>query len=203
MAEYFDDFDNLPEAFQTVGHDGFVQQIREPAYQCMSACFLGTNAANGTLYEEGDILIWHREPNEEMRPLNKAAGQAMQKWLDSLPANEGVNITYEDMLEATTLLMSNPKFREMDDAVQISELQRKTAIGVRRKREIALGIRTLGLPAQPGAAARAAAAKAPPITNAKMVGGEQEMTLLKSQLPPGAPIRNGRGAPPAMPNTGR
>lgn len=197
-----DEFSDLPEAFQTVDAQGFVVQIKEPCWQCMSQGFYG-GLKDSTLYEEGEILRGAMTPNHELRPLNKAAGDIMRKWLDSLPQTD-VPITIEDMSEAAAELVKHPKLGELS-ADQISALTQQAAVRARKKRMRALGIDVPSI-RLPNAIERAAGQSAPAMPNVSIATASTPTSMQTVALPRGqmTPPRTQRGGPPpSMPNTGR
>lgn len=193
-----DEFSDLPESFITQGPDGFFIEIKEPCYQCMSQGYYG-GMKDATLFEEGEIIKGNMTPNHELRPLNRAAGRKVREWLDSLPSN-GVSITMDDLIEATVLLSANPKLKDLEPD-QIAELTRKTAIGVKRKREIALGIHVPDMPGQTRQSDRVS--DAPPLTNVAMPQGRHptDLVALNQTRGPAMPqVRNGARPTPSMTN---
>jgi hypothetical protein len=98
------DYDHLPEFY--VADDG--SRVSEPVYRILNDCFFGRSGA-AARWEAGSEIATDLTPNHEMLPLNRAAGQRMQAWLDSLPG-EGVTLTPEEISESAKLMA--PKLGE-------------------------------------------------------------------------------------------
>lgn len=88
----------LPEHYHS--DDG--SMIAEPVYLLHAECFLGKYGA-GALYEPGTELVYDQVPNEHMAPLNRAAGERYQEWMNSLPGVGG-QLSQEDIAEAAKLM---------------------------------------------------------------------------------------------------
>lgn len=99
MSEY----DHLPEFY--VGEGG--TRTSDPVYETTAPCQImmtsaETDATGPTRVETGEHFISHTDPNFAWKPLNRAAGEKMQEWLDSLPVDGGKNpLTLEEITEAS------------------------------------------------------------------------------------------------------
>lgn len=91
--------DNLPEFY--VGEGG---RTAAPTYEALSQCHMvmqsaETGQTGPTLVEAGEHFTSDKTPNHQWLPLNRAAGERMDRWLASLPTS-GKNLTMEEISEA-------------------------------------------------------------------------------------------------------
>ncbi len=99
MSEYED----LPEVY--VGEGG--TRTTDPVYEALAKCqIMLTSAETGqtgpTLVEAGEHFADNTDfPSHAWKPLNRAAGEKMERWLESLPAGGGkAPLTLEEITEA-------------------------------------------------------------------------------------------------------
>ena len=90
---------NLPEFYQA--DDG--SRVSTPVYELLADCFFGKPGGPPALWEAGTELQTDLIPNEHMKPLNRAAGERVEKWLQSLPIVAG-KLDEQDLAEAASLL---------------------------------------------------------------------------------------------------
>lgn len=144
----------LPEAY--TGDDG--RPITRPVWRASALLYLGD-----TLWQEGDIVIADIVPNAQMEPLNWAAQDLYERWLNSLPV-QGMNLQQVDIMEAADLLRSEAGKLTTE---QFQQALLKLASSIKAKRE---GLGTPQLPMQPVFHA-GARGDAPPIANARVGSG--------------------------------
>lgn len=171
---------------------------KDPCYECLAEGFYG-NGMHGTWYQEGATIVLSTTPNEQLRPLNRAAGVAYANWLESLPQNR-TYIDIGDMSEAAVILAKDPRVAQMSQA----QAQRATiavAEGLKLKRDPnARDLRTADINRN---FAPASGGKSPPMLGAKMSDLSQigpGMTRNMAEVTgPGAGVRraaNPLGGPP-------
>lgn len=90
---------DLPEFYLT--EDG--ARVREPVYRLLADCFLGAPGKPPGLWEAGCEIQHDLVPNEHMQPLNRAAGEAVERWQAALPIVAG-RFTEEEIGEAAALM---------------------------------------------------------------------------------------------------
>lgn len=144
----------LPEAY--TGDDG--RPITRPVWRASALLYLGD-----TLWQEGDIVIADIVPNAQMEPLNWAAQDLYERWLNSLPV-QGMNLQQVDIMEAADLLRSEAGKLTTE---QFQQALIKLATDIKAKRE------GLGTPSalQPMVFHSGARGDAPPIANARVGSG--------------------------------
>jgi hypothetical protein len=94
--------DNLPEYHLT--DDRPPQRIAKPTYEALAPCqIIMTSAETGvtgpTMIEAGEVFVTEATPNHQWLPLNRAAGERYDAWLNSLPGMTK-NLTLEEISEA-------------------------------------------------------------------------------------------------------
>lgn len=156
-------FADLPEVFTHRNGDNTVSQIKQPCYNLLSPGFYGD-----TWYDEGEIIATDICPNNEMQPLNRAAGVRFERWLDSLPA-ERAPITIEDMTEAAFMLAKDPDYGQKSHRERCMAAQ-KLAVALKERRDLQLNGGVV-LPNLPGTAIRAAKSAAPAMANIRVADG--------------------------------
>ena len=92
--------EHLPEAYRTEDN----QMVTAPTYETAAQCYMVmTSAETGetgpTLIEPGEVFSSNDTPNQAWIPLNRAAGERIEAWLDSLPT-DGQNIPQEIITQA-------------------------------------------------------------------------------------------------------
>jgi hypothetical protein len=90
----------LPESYVT--EDG--QHVHGPTYLLLADCHMvmrsaETGLTGPTLVEEGQVITTEMTPNHQMQPLNKAAGERFEMWINSLPV-VGKGLSQEEISEA-------------------------------------------------------------------------------------------------------
>lgn len=89
----------LPEAYVTDDR----QRVVKPTYEALAQCqiiMVGENNIPGpTLVEPGEHFTTEAIPNHQWLPLNRAAGERFDAWVNSLPAS-GAGLTQGDITEA-------------------------------------------------------------------------------------------------------
>jgi hypothetical protein len=177
----------LPEVYVNESGANFV----EPVYILHGACYLGDSH-----WSEGDRIVWLETPNQLMQPLNRAAQDAIARWLDTLPlaGRTSVNIRVEDLLEAANLIPEAE--RQKLDINSYGKSLMEIAIKLKEERD---GRPGMTIPAH--GIRTAAASSAPAMPNAmiekqgQMPGFGQPGAQRASQKP--GPARNTK----AMANT--
>ena len=96
------EFENLPQYYLT--DDRPPQRIAMPTYEALAACqIIMTSAETGvtgpTMIEAGEVFVTEATPNHQWLPLNRAAGERYDAWLNSLPGMTK-NLTLEEISEA-------------------------------------------------------------------------------------------------------
>lgn len=91
---------HLPEYYVSADR----QQIAAPTYEALSQCQIimasaETGQTGPTLIEPGEHFTTEATPCQQWMPLNRAAGERFQEWLDSLPV-AGADLTLEEISEA-------------------------------------------------------------------------------------------------------
>lgn len=130
LAKY--GLDDLDPVFAMRDTGGEIIREKEPCYECLAEGFYG-NGMHGTWYQEGATIVLDTTPNEQLRPLNRAAGVKYATWLESLPQNR-TYIDIGDMSEAAVILAKDPRVAQMTQA----QAQRATiavAEGLKLKRD--------------------------------------------------------------------
>lgn len=89
----------LPESYMTDDR----QRVVKPTYEALAQCqiiMVGENGIPGpTLVEPGEHFTTEAIPNHQWLPLNRAAGERFEAWVNSLPAS-GAGLTQADITEA-------------------------------------------------------------------------------------------------------
>lgn len=150
-------FGELPAVYQHYMPDNSVSQISQPCYLLLADCFF-----DNTFWQEGEKIVTNECPNYQMQPLNKAAGQKIDKWLLSLPTH-GIVINIDDQVEAAHMLRNHPDIKNMshEDA---SAAYLKLALGLKKKRDASLG---MALPPLAGGTWGTQRSNAPAMTHAR------------------------------------
>lgn len=196
LAKY--GLDDLEVVFAMRDTGGEIIREKEPCYECLAEGFYG-NGMHGTWYQEGATIVLATTPNEQLRPLNRAAGINYANWLESLPQNR-TYIDIGDMSEAAVILAKDPRVAQMSQA----QAQRATiavAEGLKLKRDPnARDLRASDINRN---FAPASGGKSPPMLGAKMSDLSQMgpgMTRgVATATGPGAGVRkaaNPLGGPP-------
>ena len=191
--------EHLPVVFAMRDGDNQIIQERDACYQCMSDGFYG-RGTHGTWHQEGEILVMQIVPNEQLQPLNRAAGIAYANWLASLPHNRAA-IDVGDMAEAAQMLAKNPEVTNLDPlAYQQAVIKLSEELKLRREGKDARSMPSIGhnFAAQSGG-------KAPPILGAKMSDMAQRgpgftAATVNAPTGPGA-VRRAQAAPAALGGT--
>ncbi|MET4341948.1 hypothetical protein [Bradyrhizobium sp. RT9a] len=195
LAKY--GLDDLDPVFAMRDGNEIIRE-KEPCYECLAEGFYG-NGMHGTWYQEGATIVLSTTPNEQLRPLNRAAGINYANWLESLPQNR-TYIDIGDMSEAAVILAKDPRVAQMSQA----QAQRATiavAEGLKLKRDPhARDLRAADINRN---FAPASGGKSPPMLGAKMSDLSQMgpgMTRgMATVTGPGAGVRkasNPLGGPP-------
>lgn len=152
---------NLPDVYMHFMPDNSVQQITDPCYRLLTEHQMIT-AGGPTLFQEGEVVISQEPPTYHMEPLNRAAGDRIERWLQSMPTN-GVLINIDDQVEAANMLRNDPRVKEMshDDA---SQAYMKLALGLKAKRDAIAG---MSLPPMAGNTFATRRSDAPAMPNTK------------------------------------
>jgi hypothetical protein len=196
LAKY--ELDDLEVVFAMRDTGGEIIREKEPCYECLAEGFYGSGM-HGTWYQEGATIVLSTTPNEQLRPLNRAAGIAYASWLESLPQNR-TYIDIGDMSEAAVILAKDPRVALMSQA-QAQRCTIAVAEGLKLKRDPhARDLRASDINRN---FAPASGGKAPPMLNAKMSDLSQigpGMTRnVATVTGPGAGVRraaNPLGGPP-------
>ena len=98
------DYEPLPEHYVTDDR----QRLATPTYEALAQCqIIMTSAETGitgpTLIEPGEIFSTEAAPCKDWKPLNHAAGERYDIWLNSLPVN-GQGIAQGDITEAAYIM---------------------------------------------------------------------------------------------------
>lgn len=86
------DIEALPEFYVTTDEAGRPVRIAEPAYEALTPCQIvmrspETGATGPTRVEAGEIFFTEAIPCHQWAPLNRAAGERIADWVDTLPRN--------------------------------------------------------------------------------------------------------------------
>jgi hypothetical protein len=111
---------------------GQILRETEACYECLADGFYGAGL-HGTFYPEGATIVLDSIPNQHLRPLNRAAGVAYARWLESLPQNR-IFIDIGDMSEAAVILAKDPRVEKMS-TLQAQQCVIRLAEGLKAKRE--------------------------------------------------------------------
>lgn len=143
----------LPDVFVNERQD----QFTDPVYRLHADGYYGESH-----WYEGDIIVWLETPNQTMEPLNRAAGLAMEAWLESLPlaGANSVHLTISDLLEAARLIPED-QVKSLDQNAYGKAIA-TIAIKLKEKRDGKPGMLIPGW----GSVRTAAASSAPPMRNA-------------------------------------
>lgn len=172
---------------------------KDACYECLADGFYGAGM-HGTFYPEGATIVLDTIPNQHLRPLNRAAGIAYARWLESLPQNRTF-IDIGDMSEAAVILSKDPRVKEMSP-MQAQQAVIRLAEGLKMRREgkSAMDLRTgdIGRNFAPQSGGKAA-----PMLNAKMSDlsqiGPGSTRNMATVTGPGAGVRKAApalGGPP-------
>jgi hypothetical protein len=175
-------FQDLPVVFSMRNQDGTVIQEKTACYQCMSDGFYG-RGMTGTLYMEGDILLLDDRtiPNDQLRPLNRAAALRYCNWMQSLPANRAP-IDIGDLSEAAQMLSKDPRVKDLPpDDYQRALIDLSTRLKIKRAGKDALELPQLAHNFTPQSGG-----KAPPILGAKLSDMAQRGPGFTNTPPAGA-----------------
>lgn len=140
----------LPEVYVNEVGENF----SDPTYLLHADGYYGDSR-----WYEGDRIVWLLTPNHTMQPLNAAAGDAMERWIEGLPAGKAT-VRIEDLLEAARMLPTD--MVQKLDKDQYGDVLLKTALAIQAKRNGDKPSMVI-----PGMAPRTAGATAaPPMPNA-------------------------------------
>lgn len=155
---------DLPEAVYIEG-----RSIKAPLYK-----LLGPIQADDTYYEAGEIISTSMCPNEAMEPMNRAAGDNVEKWYLSLPANG--NVRTEDYMAAAM---------EMRPKVGDQEISHDEWIAAVRQRALTIRAKAEGRPVEDLMPARITkpSGDIPPMPNVQINSG-QAMQAPRRGRPP-------------------
>jgi hypothetical protein len=154
-------FSDLPVVFSMRGENGVIQE-KLPCYECLSQIFEG-RGMTGTTYSEGDIIVAEGVPNDQKRPLNRAAALKYIDWMESLPTSQAP-IDIGDMSEASQMLARDPESQKLSqDDWQRAVISLAARLKIKRQGKDALELPMIqhNFNPQPGN-------KAPPILGAKL-----------------------------------
>lgn len=116
-------FAQLPEVYVNESGQNFV----EPVFMLTADGYYGESA-----WQEGDRIVWMETPNHTMQPLNRAAGEAIQAWQESLPL-KGESVQQADLEEAIRFL---PKAElEKLEGPAYHDTVFRTAVAIKHRRE--------------------------------------------------------------------
>jgi hypothetical protein len=104
QAAGLDDPYGLPQFYIADGG----ARIERPVYLLEGDCFLGRPGGPPSYWEAGTELETDVIPNDNMRPLNRAAAIKYNEWKQSLPP-EASACTPDELLEAGNILMRSRK----------------------------------------------------------------------------------------------
>ena len=124
---------DLPEFWIT--DDG--HKVSAPTWEAMAPCYMVmTSAETGqtgpTMVAPGEIFTNERAPSFAWQPLNKAAGENYDRWLDSLPV-DGKGVSQELITEAAYTLRPREGDPEFTHEVWWSNVMR-LAVTLHEKR---------------------------------------------------------------------
>jgi len=176
---------------------------KEPCYECLAEGFYG-QGMHATWYQEGATIVMHTPPNQQLRPLNRAAGVNYARWLESLPQNR-TYIDIGEMAEAAVILAKDERVKEMTP-MQSQQACIRVAEGLRMRREgkTAMDLRAGDISRN---FAPQSGGRSPPMLGAKMSDMSQigpGMTRnLAAVTGPGAGVRRAAAAPLGGPPPGR
>lgn len=186
---------DLPVVFALRGGDGSIMQEKAACYQCMTEGFYG-RGVTGTFYQEGDIIVAEFTPNDQMQPLNRAAGLKFASWRETLPTNRAP-IDIGDMTEAAQMLAKDPRVTDLPpDDYQRAVVELATRLKIKRGGRDALDLPQIAHNFTPQSGG-----KAPPILGARLSDMAQRGPGFSNSPPAGATTAGGvrRGAPAPAP----
>jgi hypothetical protein len=118
--------DTLPEFYiADAGH-----RIDAPTYEALTQCYIimasdETGQVGPTLIEPGHHFSTDQTPSDAWKPLNKAAGEALERWHAKQPGDPSQQkITQEDMNEAAYQLRP----REGDELISKEQWQQNVLL---------------------------------------------------------------------------
>lgn len=131
--DFSNPYAHLPVAFSYRSPEGEVVQVTDPCYRLLTDGFYGKKAA-ASLFQEGEI-IFDKDivPNHQLEPLNRAAGERVIQWLETLPL-DGIPISIGDLSEAAHMLRPREGMAEMN-ATDWGRAVQKLALELKAKRE--------------------------------------------------------------------
>jgi hypothetical protein len=183
-------------AEQYISDDG--RRIVVPTYEALAKCQIilasaETGQVGPTVVEPGEHFSTEAVPCHQWKPLNAAADERFNQWLDSLPLDGAKNVTLEHITEAARMLApraGDPEFSHQEWSKQVAALATKLAEKRRTELKPSVGFRPM-------------APNAPPMPFAAMSPSypmETGRAPAAQQVAPGAPRRTAPGKPkPAMP----
>lgn len=191
-------FEGLPDVFAMRDDGNGIIQEREPCYNILAECFLGSGTS-GTRYDEGSIVVTRVVPNVQMQPLNRAAAINYVKWISRLPEHRAA-IDAGDMAEAAQMLAADAaKMNKVEWQKAVTTLA--VEIKLRREGKDARDLPAIGH----NFVEQRGKSTAPPILGAKMSDMAQRSpgeTRLAVSMPANAPppnVRRGTAAPLGTP----
>lgn len=155
--------DHLPEHYRGEGN----QPVAAPTYEALMQCQIilatevnGQLVTGPTLIEAGEHFTTEAIPCMQWMPLNRAAGEVFEAWLESLPA-AGAGITHAEFQEAAMMMRPRvgepevPHHQWWEAVVKLAEAKKKAKSGMTIPRPLAGVAHRPGmhLPAMPYAAA--------------------------------------------------
>lgn len=159
------EFSHLPTEY--IAENG--ERVSEPAYRLKAPHFF-----DDTFWSEDDVIVSTLEPTLHMEPLNQAAGERMEAFVQSLPADsEGISVG--EMMEAAMMLRPREGEPELsNEAFQGAVLKLAAQLKAKRRG---------GDPVVPNTqSVRPAASKgAPPLANARFADAAQANIQRKIQ----------------------
>lgn len=116
-------FAPLPDVY--VNESG--QNFSEAVYILLADGYYGESH-----WQEGDRIVWLETPNHTMQPLNRAAGEAIRAWQESLPL-KGETVQQADLEEARRFLPKDD-LDKLDGPTYYDTVFR-TAVAIKHRRE--------------------------------------------------------------------
>lgn len=162
LAKY--EFGELDVTFAMRDHaTNEILREKEPCYELLADGFYG-RGLHGTWFQEGATIVTYDVPNQHMRPLNRAAGIAFAKWMESLPQNKVV-IEIGDMAEAAVILSKDSRVEQMTPSqAQLATIKVAEGLKLKREGKNAMDLRIDGINRN---FAPQSGGKAPPMVGAK------------------------------------
>lgn len=191
MQTELSSYAHLPEAYRSDSGE----MVVAPCWRLLAPGYYGE-----TYWLDGEILTMDIPPNHHMEPLNKAAGERLVAYMQSLPLN-GSGLKDEDLLEAAFMLRPREGEKELTHD-QHAQALIKLALQLKAKRE---GTGRLKIPELQGVRP-VNSAGAPPMANATFTdprtmsfGQQQGAVIHQPQIPDNKRVRKVTPATGNMP----